>query len=251
MKTVFSLFCLALCVAFVSCSNVTTLRTKEIKNISEASAASINKRIDSLVFVIDSLKFEQAKNSSRLKADFAEFNLKLGEQGDKSESRMEEISFRLERILSVAQQKSAVTKSAAAGSAVQSVANESSEEMKALYQTSRTDYINAKYAVAYNGFKHIYETLKTGEMAEDALYWMGMCMLDAGQKGNAETLFKNLLEKFPQSMKVCAVDFKLASMAEEAGKATEQKAYLQKLLSAEQCAGSNEFQRAADILSPQ
>ena len=243
MKILFSLLCLALCAAFCSCSNITMLRTKEIKDATDNSAASINKRIDSLMLAIDSLKLEQSKNLSRLKADMSDLNSKISEQGDKSETRMEEITFRLDRLLGIVQQKSVVTKSAA-----QSAPKEQNSEMEALYNASRADYLRGEYAVAYNGFKQIYESAKTGELAENALYWMAMCMLDAGKKENAETLFKNLLEKYPQSIKVCAVNFKLASMAEEANNKPEQKAWLQKLLSTEHCVSSNEFQRAADIL---
>jgi len=220
------------------------LRTSEIKDVT----MSTNKRLDSLAFIIDSLKFEQSRYSSRLKADITELVLKINDQGNSSEARMEEINFRLERILAVVQQKSAVTKSAAAGSSEKAASSSHSGELEALYNASRSDYLKGEYAVAYNGFKQIYETAQTGELAENALYWMGMCMLDAGKKGNAETLFKSLLEKYPKSMKVCTVDFKLASMAEDAGNKAEQRAWLQRLLSAEQCASSNEFQRAADIL---
>jgi TolA-binding protein len=221
------------------------LRTKEIKDATDSSAASINKRIDSLMLAIDSLKMEQAKNLSRLKADFAELNSKVGDQGDRYEARMEEITFRLDRLLGIVQQKSVVTKSA-----TNSVAQpkEQNSEMEALYNASRADYLRGEYAVAYNGFKQIYESIKTGELAENALYWMAMCMLDAGKKENAETLFKTLLEKYPQSIKVCPVEFKLASMAEDAKNKTGQKAWLQKLLSTGHCVSSNEFQRAADIL---
>jgi TolA-binding protein len=217
------------------------LRTKEIREASENSAASINNRIDSLMLAIDSLKMHQ----TRLRADFAELNLMVIEQNGKAEARMEEINFRLDRILGIVQQRSVVTKSAAGSGAEQA---QKAHEMESLYNASRTDYLRAEYAIAYNGFKQIYETLKTGEMAENALYWMGMCMQDAGQKANATTLFKTLLEKYPQSPKVCTVNFKLASMAEEAGNREEQKAYLQKLLGTEHCTPSNEFQRAADIL---
>ena len=220
------------------------LRTSEIKDVT----MSTNKRLDSLAFIIDSLKFEQSRYSSRLRADLTELALKINDQGNSSEARMEEINFRLERILAVVQQKSAVTKSAAAGSSEKGAANAHNAELETLYNASRSDYLRGEYAVAYNGFKQIYETTQTGEMAENALYWMGMCMLDAGRKDNAETLFKSLLEKYPRSQKVCTVDFKLASMAEEAGNKAEQRAWLQRLLSAEQCASSNEFQRAADIL---
>jgi TolA-binding protein len=216
------------------------LRTKEIRD----SAASVNRKIDSLMFVIDSLKLEQAKNLSRLKADFAELNSKISEQGDKSEIRMEEITFRMDKLLGIAQHRSVVTKSVGS----QNAPKEQDSEMEALYNASRADYLRGEYAVAYNGFKQIYESIKTGELAENALYWMAMCMLDAGKKENAETLFKTLLEKYPQSIKACPVNFKLASIAEEAKNKAEQKAWLQKLLSTEHCAPSNEFQRAADIL---
>jgi len=244
MKFLFSLLCLALCVALSSCANMTMMRTKEIR----AATDDINKRLDSLILVIDSMKFEQSKNMSRLKADFAELNSGISSQEDKAEARMEEITFRLDRILGTVQQRSVVTKSASGSAEKNTEYEQKSREMETLYNASRADYLRGEYAVAYNGFKQIYETLKTGEMAENSLYWMGMCMLDVGKKDNAITLFKSLLEKYPQSVKVCTINFKLASMAEEAGKREEQKAYLQKLLGTEHCVDSNEFQRAADFL---
>lgn len=230
-----------------SCSSVTILRTKEIKEATNSSAESINKRLDSLALIIDSIKVEQNKNLSRLKADFAELNSKVSDQNEQLEARMEELTFRLDRILTIVQKKSVVTKSGAAGK--NSSEEQKNEEMEALYNASRSDYLKGEYVVAYNSFKHIYETLKTGETAENSLYWMGMCMLDAGKADNATTLFKSFLEKYPKSNKVCAVVFKLASIAEENDNSAEQKAWLQKLLGIEHCTESNEFHRAADILS--
>jgi len=245
MKVLFSLFCFMLCAAFFSCADVTMLRTMEIQKATDYSAASINRRIDSLILVIDSLKLEQARNMARFKADFSELNSKISEQDEKTQSRMEEISFRLERILGAVQQRSVVTKSAPGS---EKNAEPASQEMETLYNASRADYLRAEYVEAYNGFKQIYESLKTGEIAENSLYWMGMCMLDAGKRENSETLFKSLLEKYPQSAKVCAVNFKLASMAEESKHKAVQKAYLEKLLNTKHCVSSNEFQRAAEIL---
>jgi len=242
MKILFSFACLV-CVALCSCSSITVLRTKEIKNATESSAASVNKRIDSLVHVIDSLQMEQSKTLSRLKADIAELNSRISDQGDKSEARMEEITFRLDKLLGVVHK---TAKSAA--KPAQNEHKEQNAEMEVLYNASRADYLRGEYAVAYNGFKQIYESVKTGELAENALYWMAMCMLDAGKKDNAETLFKTLLEKFPQSAKVCPVEFKLANMAEDARDKSKQKAWLQKLLGTAHCVSSNEFHRAADIL---
>jgi len=243
MKILFSFACL-LCVAFCSCSSITVLRTKEIKSATDSSAASVNRRIDSLVRVLDSLEMEQSKILSRIKADIAELNSRINDQGDKSEARMEEITFRLDKLLGVVHKSAAK----AAKPAQTEQPKEQNAEMEALYNASRADYLRGEYAVAYNGFKQIYESVKTGELAENSLYWMAMCMLDAGKKENAETLLKTLLEKFPQGAKVCPVEFKLASMAEEAKDKAKQKAWLQKLLNTGHCVSSNEFQRAADIL---
>jgi TolA-binding protein len=244
MKILFSLIGFMLCLSLSSCGTITTMRTKEIRE----ATGNVSARLDSLILVIDSMKFEQDRNASRSRADFAELNSRFAAQEDKSEMRMEEITFRLDRILGIAQQKSMVTKS---GAGEKSAEHErKSHEMESLYNASRSDYLRGEYAVAYNGFKQIYETLKAGEMAENSLYWMGMCMLDAGKKENALTLFKSLLENYPKSIKVCTVNFKLASIAEEAGSKEEQKAYLQKLLGTEHCTASNEFQRAAEILAP-
>jgi TolA-binding protein len=240
MKAFFLLFCFMLSMSLSSCSSITVLRTKEIREISESSAASINQRMDSLML-------EQNRQLSRLVAELSDLSGRVNNQGDKYEARMEEINFRLDRILGNVQQRST-------GARVAAVSERSAEqehisgEMESLYNASRSDYLRGQYAVAYNGFKQIYESLKTGEMAENSLYWMGMCMLDAGRKGDAETLFKSLLSSFPKSAKVCTVNFKLANMAEEAKNKEEQKDYLQRLLGAEHCTQSNEFQRAADIL---
>jgi len=251
MKTSLSLFRFAICALLLSsCTNTSVLRTKEVKDAIDTSAAGTNKRIDSLVQLIDSLKLEQDKNLSRLRADFTDISSKIGEQNNRSEARMEEIAFRLDRLLTTTQQKSVVTKSSAqSGKTAKSVTEEQRDsEKESLYNASRADYLRGEYAVAYNGFKQLYEELGTGEMAENSLYWMAMCMLDAGKRENAETLFKSLLEKFPRSQKVCAVNFKLAGMAEESRNVSEQKAYLQRLLGTDLCVSSNEFQRAAEIL---
>ena len=237
MKTLFSLIGFALCLLLSSCGSITAMRTKEIRE----STDKINERLDSLIQVMD-------RNASRSSADISELSSRITALDEKMESRMEEITFRLDRILGIVQQKSVVTKSGAGEKSVEQ--ERKSQEMESLYNTSRSDYLRGEYAVAYNGFKQIYESLKTGEMAENSLYWMGMCMLDAGRKENATILFKSLLDNFPKSPKVCTVNFKLASMAEAAGNKEGQSMYLQKLLGTGHCTTSNEFQRAAEILAP-
>jgi TolA-binding protein len=117
--------------------------------------------------------------------------------------------------------------------------------MEGLYNTARADFHRGEFRLAYNSFKQVYETLKTGNLAENSLYWMGLCMLDAKQKENARSLFIHLLDNFPQGSKSCVTLYKLAGMSREEGKPEQQKQYLQRLLSMKECAASNEFEKAA------
>jgi TolA-binding protein len=120
--------------------------------------------------------------------------------------------------------------------------------MEVIYNTSRADYVRGEYALAYNGFKQIFEALKTGELAENSLYWMAQCMLDAKQPANAKILFESLLSSFPQGAKVCVTLFKLSGMAAESADTTLQKQRLQTLLQTPSCANTSEFTRAAEQL---
>lgn len=238
-----------------ACSSITVLRTAEIKAVGDSVRTEVKanaREVDSLRFVIDSLRAEQQRFNDRLKADLATLNSRVVEEGERDNARMEEILYRLdllmnksEKILSkrvVVDKRDAPVMDSASADALQQ------QEMQALYNTARADYHRGEFKLAYGSFKQVFETVKTGELAENSLYWMGLCMQDADQPANAKTLFMRVVELFPQGSKLCVTLFKLASIAEEEKNIDLQKQYLQRILSLKSCSDSNEFLKAAEQL---
>ena len=90
--------------------------------------------------------------------------------------------------------------------------------------------------------------MKTGELAENSLYWMALCLIDAKQVDKAKKVLTSLSDAFPDGQKTCSAMFKLASLHGADGEVDQQKQYLQKILNSKKCASSGEFEQAAVIL---
>jgi len=238
--------------ALSACSSLTVLRTREIKAVGDSVRADVNHEMDSLRIVIDSLRAEQLRYNDRLKADLATLNSRVQEEGERDNARMEEIIYRLDLLMNksekILSKRVVVDKREAATVDSTSAEAQQAQEMQSLYNAARADYHRGEYKLAYGSFKQVFETLKTGELAENALYWMAICMQDAGQVANAKTLFIRVVEQFPQGSKLCVTLFKLASIADEEGDVELRKQYLRRILSQKGCADSNEFLKAAEQL---
>jgi len=121
-------------------------------------------------------------------------------------------------------------------------------EAEAMFNTARSDYHRGEYKLAYAGFKQVYEQMKTGELGENSLYWMALCLIDANQVEKAKKVFTSLADAFPEGQKVCTTMFKLAAIYSTEGNIDIQKQYLQKILNSKACSTSGEFEQAAEIL---
>lgn len=246
--------------ALTSCSNITVLRTKEMKAVGEdvkgdvkkemvASAEAYQKKLDSLTRIIDSLGLVQ----KRMKVELAMLSSKVADMGDRADSHHEELLYRLDlllgksdKILSKKVVVNGQTIAAPADSATLSA--EKLQMLDSLFNTARADYHRGEIKLAYSEFKQIYEETKTGTVASDALYWMGVCLSDAEQKDKAKVVFGRVVKQFPDAPKACASLFKLSGIAATEGDVPLQKQYLQKILGTKSCSDSNEFLQAAEIL---
>ncbi len=246
--------------ALTSCSSITVLRTKEMKAVGEdvkgdvkkemvASAEAYQKKLDSLTRIIDSLGLVQ----KRMKVELAMLSSKVADMGDRADSHHEELLYRLDlllgksdKILSKKVVVNGQTIAAPADSATLSA--EKLQMLDSLFNTARADYHRGEIKLAYSEFKQIYEETKTGTVASDALYWMGVCLSDAEQKDKAKVVFGRVVKQFPDAPKACASLFKLSGIAATEGDVPLQKQYLQKILGTKSCSDSNEFLQAAEIL---
>ena len=249
--------------ALTSCSSVTLLRTKEMKAVGDdvkkdvqevkeevkASTEASKARIDSLEQVIDSLALVQ----KRMKVELSMLSSKIAEISDRNDSHHEELLYRLDLLLGksdkILSKKVVVNgQTAVAPADSDAISAEKMQTLDSLFNTARADYHKGEVKLAYSEFKQIYEESKKGQIASDALYWMGVCLADANQMDKAKVVFGRVVKAFPDAPKTCASLLKLSNIAASEGDLKTQKQYLQTILGTKSCSDSNEFLQAAEIL---
>ena len=250
--------------ALTGCSQVTMLRTQEMKAVGtdvqvavlsnlDSSVQYLSAQNDSLRAELDSVKALLATNK-RMMAEITMLSRRMGDESERNDSRQEEIIYRLDMLLGksdkILAKKVVVSGAPQAPMSMDSLEREAEKlvEAEAMFNTARSDYHRGEYKLAYSGFKQVYEQMKTGELAENSLYWMALCLIDAKQKDKAKKVLTSLSDAFPDGQKTCSAMFKLASLHAEDGEVDLQKQYLQKILNSKNCASSAEFEQAAGIL---
>ncbi len=258
-RRIFGLLILCL-IALSGCSSITMIRTKEMQAVGndvKSNVAEQNKvlraEMDSLRQVLDSLYAMQEQVNNRLRAEVSLLATRMANESERNDSRQEEVLYRLDMLLGKSDK--ILSKRVVVSGAAEKTPPDSSEmdaekrqELEQIFTTARSDYHRGEYKLAYDGFKQIYEQAKTGILAENALYWMGLCLAEAGQNDKAKVVFKRVTEQFPSGGQVCVTIFKLAGIASTEGDVPLQKQYLQQLLGNKTCAESNEFIQAAEML---
>jgi TolA-binding protein len=247
-----------------SCSSVTVVRTREMKavgdNVKKDVVAQLKLQTESMRKEIDSMQIENARLQKRLIAEVATLSSRVNSQADDLSSRQEEILYRLDLLVNasskpikrvVVDKREAGSTGAPSADSVQAAVDEdisADSELEKLYSNARADFHKSEYKLAYDEFKQAYEKAKTGDLAENALYWMGLCLTETQQADKAALVFGRILEQFPQGKKTCVVLLKLAQTAETAGKKDEQIQLLERLTAQPQCRESNEAYKAIELL---
>ncbi|MDR1760244.1 MAG: tetratricopeptide repeat protein [Fibrobacter sp.] len=256
------IFCLLiLCfIALSGCSSITMIRTKEMQAVGNDVKSNMTEQnkiiraeIDSLRQVLDSLYAMQEQVNNRLRAEVSLLAARVASESERNDSRQEEVLYRLDMLLGKSDKilsKRVVVSGAAEKAPADSseMAAEKRQELEQIFTTARSDYHRGEYKLAFDGFKQIYEQAKTGDLAENSLYWMGLCLAEAGQMDKAKVVFIRVTEQFPNGGQVCVTLFKLAGIAAAENDVPLQKQYLQQLLGNKTCAESNEFIQSAEML---
>jgi len=253
--------------ALTGCSKITMLRTQEMQAVGndvqvsvlsnlDTAVQELSMQNDSLRARIDSLQARldaAALVEKRMMAEITMLSRRMGDESERNDSRQEEIMYRLDMLLGKSDKilaKKVVVSGAPAPMSMDSLEREAEKlvEAEAMFNTARSDYHRGEYKLAYAGFKQVYEQMKTGELGENSLYWMALCLIDANQIEKAKKVFASLAEAFPNGQKTCSTMFKLAAIYKTECNIDMQKQYLQKILNSKTCSASGEFEQAAEIL---
>jgi TolA-binding protein len=245
------------------CSQMTVLRTQEMKAVGAEVQTSLDSAVQSLSAQNDSLRAEldstkalldaSALAQKRMQAEITMLSRRVSDESERNDSRQEEIIYRLDMLLGKSDKilaKKVVVSGAPAPVSMDSLEREAEKlvEAEAMFNTARSDYHRGEFKLAYNGFKQVYEQMKEGELAENSLYWMALCLIDVNQVDKAKKVFARMSEAFPDGQKTCPALFKLSSLYGEECDIDMQKQYLQKILSTKSCEKSAEFEQAAEML---
>jgi len=254
--------------ALVGCSKITVVRTEEMRNVGTDVQVAVLSNLDSAVHKlksdnkalrkrVDSLRAEldaSALLQKRMMAEITMLSRRVSDESERNDSRQEEIIYRLDMLLGksdkILAKKVVVSGAPQAPMSLDSLEREAEKlvEAEATFNTARSDYHSGEYKLAFKGFKQVYEQMKSGELAENSLYWMGLCLIEVNQIDKAKKIFTNLSETFPDGAKACPSMFKLANLYGEECGIDSQKQMLQKILSKKSCEKTGEFEQSAEML---
>ena len=178
--------------ALVGCSQMTILRTEEMRNVGTDVQVAVLSNLDSAMRKlrtdnknlrkrVDSLRAEldaSALAQKRMMAEITTLSRRVSDESERNDSRQEEIIYRLDMLLGksdkILAKKVVVSGAPQAPMSLDSLEREAEKlvEAEATFNTARSDFHSGEYKLAFKGFKQVYEQMKTGELAENSLYWM-------------------------------------------------------------------------------
>ena len=96
-----------------------------------------------------------------------------------------------------------------------------------LYQQAYTDYTQGRYPLAISGFKELIAADPDSDLADNAQYWIGECLLAQRQNREALEAFDAVLSLYPDSNKLPEATYKKAVALEALGSQADAIAQLE------------------------
>jgi tol-pal system protein YbgF len=90
-----------------------------------------------------------------------------------------------------------------------------------LYNQAYTDYTQMRYPLAISGFKEVIQRYPESDLADNAQYWIGECLMAQRQYKRALESFEDVLRMYPGSNKLAEASYKKAMALEALGRKDE------------------------------
>jgi TolA-binding protein len=275
LSPIFASSILLISLFFMGCSQITLLRTEELRKV-QGEVKAVRTQIVDLQKSIDDLNLAQGGTSSKMKADLTlmlkELQtqiIRLQSQIDETQYRLTTLSTKIEKldqkkfIMSGAPvqngqaltpgQPGATIPPGSTGASMPPGSTPAPEtvrvveglDLENLFNQARDDYIRGKYDLALTGFKSVYEKDAGGTWKELAMFWLGETMLKQERPDKALEAYQRVIKEFPRGNKTCSAHFKAGLIHNQKKDSDKRDEEWSKLIS--ECPGSNEAQRAQEI----
>jgi len=235
---------------FAGCSQMTVLRTHELRQLGQQIDES-RKEIAQLQKSIDDLNLQQGGSTNKMRADLTSMLTDLQAQIgrlhaeiDETQHRLGQLNQKLDRMegRKVVPAKVDTTK----GKTEPTTKVVPGLDLEHMFGVAREDFIRGRYDLAYQGFKAIYEKDDAGAWREQSLYWMAECFWKGEKTDRALELYARIHTEFPDGAQRCAAWFKTGLIHGQKNDVARRNEALNLLIS--NCPQTNEAERAKDIL---
>jgi TolA-binding protein len=239
-------------VFLTGCSQMTVLRTQELRKV-EAQVAATRKEVTDLQKAIDELNLKQGGSTSRMRADLTSLLADLKTQISSLHAEIDETQHRLTQLnqkLDKLDQRKVITPAPSTDTAAKGPAQPvrviPGLDLDHLFNTAREDYIRGKYDLAYQGFKALYEKDEQGGYKELSLYWMGECLWKADRGDRALEMYQRVLKEFPNGTQGCPARLKMGLIYDQKSDVPRRNDAWNQLIAV--CPQSNEAERAKEMM---
>lgn len=220
-----------------NCSNITMLRTKELRGVQER-VDSLHSELTTMQKKIYEEQLDQGEMLRLLRADqqlrFSEINRKVSDvSGNLSESQY--------RLTKIDEKNAAFQKKFEAKLDADSIAgSEKQQEIDKLFQIALADFNAGRYSVAKRGFFDIVNQYPDNPVIADVEYWQAECHYAQKEYVDAEQGYIAYVKKYPDGAKLCAALYKLGLTYDKQGKKKSKQMVWKKAV--EQCKDAPEVE---------
>lgn len=230
-----SVFTGTVLIFLTGCSNLTMLRTQELRAI-QTKVDSLSNEMTGLQKKVLEEQKAQSEMLRLLRADqqirFNELDRKVSViDGNLSENQM--------RLSKIDEKTAQVQKKIDARLSADSV-NESSKNSEAekLFQIAMSDFNAGRFDIAINSFNDLIAKCPNSPIAQDSEYWIAECLYAKKQYLESEKGYMSYIKKYPQGNKMCVSLYKLGLVYDKQNKEKSKNMVWKKLI--EQCPDSQE-----------
>lgn len=212
--------------------------------------AQVDRKVDSARVETRTLKDDRSRDSTAqsvavLRADLLTQLQQISSDIQKLQARLEGLDQRLAKL---DQDVGILRGTRKAGGGSDSAKAQTVSVLEQTFKTASDDFQRGRYDLAYRGFQDVLSRDSSGNFSARAIYQMGECRYAQGNWDEARLLFLRVVRDWPTAdQQVCAAWFKMGLASEKLRQIPDRDSSWAKLQN--RCPGTNEAQRARDLLN--
>ncbi|MBI5192621.1 MAG: tol-pal system protein YbgF [Nitrospirae bacterium] len=186
-------------------------KTKEAIEALQKNQANFEIRFDQLSTDVQVIQGSLEENSHKV--------MELSENADNQDAAVEELTRKVDQIESTLKEISAASVKLSSDNeqSPQPAAVQPPTPPSELYNQAFKDYVAGNYEIAITGFTNYLSQAQDGNLAPNAMYWIGESYYSKGEYENAVKQFKKVTDEYPKSDKVAGSFLKIGYVYEKMG----------------------------------